>query len=119
MTIQKIPFDFVVSNFIGNGNDQFIDDLSKLKYPNLSYMEYTYTLKTSDSKQYFNLSFQKVNKKDNYYFICSKAGVYYGDYPVLYSDINSPQSKNFVEKHKDEINSWYKDTIKKDNNEKI
>ena len=60
-----------------------------------------------------------IHSSIEFEYYMRKAGVYYGDYPVLYSDINSPQSKNFVEKHKDEINSWYKDTIKKDNNEKI
>jgi len=60
-----------------------------------------------------------ISSSIEFEYYTRKAGIYNGDYPMLYSDIESPQSKNFIEKNNDEIKSWYKDTIKKDNNETI
>jgi len=63
---QEISFDFIVSNFIGTGNASFNNNLSKLKYPNFTYMtKYTYILKTTTGLS-FSLQFENGNK---YYFI--------------------------------------------------
>jgi len=67
---QSIPFDFVISNFLGNEAQPFSNDLSKLKYPDFTYInEYKYTLVSQDESATFSIILKPKNEVNKCY-IC-------------------------------------------------
>jgi len=67
---QNISFEFVASNFIGNENNSFSNDLTKLKYPDFTYInQYDYNLKEHNGNISFILRFKRVNNSNHYYFV--------------------------------------------------
>jgi len=69
--VQNIPFDFVISNFIGNNQQPFNNNLDKLKYPNFDYFDsFTYKLNTKDGQLKLDLLFKKNKINDTYLNMC-------------------------------------------------